>query len=99
MSKATHPPQKRRAVKRATTAPAIASSPAPDTPNTAFPVVGIGASAGGIEALEQFLSPVPPASGLAFVVVQQYLVPQYLDRPSPARKLHNHIRLQRLMSR
>jgi two-component system CheB/CheR fusion protein len=28
-------------------------------------VVGIGASAGGLEALEQFLTQVPPASGLA----------------------------------
>ena len=35
-----------------------------------IPIVGIGASAGGLEALEQFLGHVPPASGLAFVVVQ-----------------------------
>ncbi len=33
-------------------------------------IVGIGASAGGLEALELFLGHVPPASGLAFVVVQ-----------------------------
>lgn len=33
-------------------------------------VVGLGASAGGLEALEAFLRAVPPASGLAFVVVQ-----------------------------
>jgi len=35
-----------------------------------FPIVGIGASAGGLEALEQFLRHVPEASGLAFVIVQ-----------------------------
>jgi two-component system CheB/CheR fusion protein len=35
-----------------------------------FPVVGIGASAGGLEALEQFLKHVPEQSGMAFVVVQ-----------------------------
>ena len=35
-----------------------------------FPIVGIGASAGGLEALEQFLKHVPKGSGLAFVVVQ-----------------------------
>lgn len=35
-----------------------------------FPIVGIGASAGGLEALELFLAHVPPACGLAFVVVQ-----------------------------
>ena len=33
-------------------------------------VVGIGASAGGLEALEQFLRNVPDRSGLAFVIVQ-----------------------------
>lgn len=35
-----------------------------------FPVIGIGASAGGLEALEQFLSRVPKGSGMAFVIVQ-----------------------------
>src|ERR1700678_2987476 len=35
-----------------------------------FPIVGLGASAGGLEALEQFLSHVPKACGLGFVVVQ-----------------------------
>ncbi|EAQ02277.1 possible chemotaxis cheB/cheR fusion protein [Pseudooceanicola batsensis HTCC2597] len=34
-----------------------------------FPVVGIGASAGGLEALTQFLSTVPENAGLCFVVV------------------------------
>jgi two-component system CheB/CheR fusion protein len=33
-------------------------------------IVGLGASAGGLEALTQFLAHVPPASGLAYVVVQ-----------------------------
>src|SRR5258706_3092034 len=33
-------------------------------------VVGIGASAGGLEALEQFLRAVPARSGLAYVIVQ-----------------------------
>ncbi len=33
-------------------------------------VVGIGASAGGLEALEQFLAKVPPDSGMAFVIIQ-----------------------------
>jgi len=38
--------------------------------NSSFPIVGIGASAGGLEALEQFLGQVPKESGLGFVVVQ-----------------------------
>jgi two-component system CheB/CheR fusion protein len=35
-----------------------------------FPIVGIGASAGGLEALESFLANVPAQSGMAFVIVQ-----------------------------
>ncbi len=34
-----------------------------------FPIVGIGASAGGLEAFEEFFTEMPPNSGLAFVVV------------------------------
>ena len=40
-----------------------------DDPGTTR-VVGLGASAGGLEALEQFLASVPAGSGLAYVVVQ-----------------------------
>ena len=36
----------------------------------AFPVVGIGASAGGLEALESFFSQVPAGCNMAFVVIQ-----------------------------
>lgn len=39
-------------------------------------VVGIGASAGGLEALEQLFSHVPESTGLAYVVVQ-HLAPQH----------------------
>ncbi|HOY59979.1 MAG TPA: chemotaxis protein CheB, partial [Verrucomicrobiota bacterium] len=35
-----------------------------------FPIVGIGSSAGGLEALEQFLGHVQAQSGMAFVIVQ-----------------------------
>ena len=42
---------------------------AENTP-TGFPIVGIGASAGGLEALELFLKNVPEDSGMAFVIVQ-----------------------------
>ncbi|MGE5216824.1 MAG: chemotaxis protein CheB, partial [Chloroflexota bacterium] len=34
-----------------------------------FPIVGIGASAGGLNAFEQFFSNMPPQSGAAFVLV------------------------------
>jgi two-component system, chemotaxis family, CheB/CheR fusion protein len=39
-------------------------------PRLAFPVVGIGASAGGLEAFTAFFSVMPPDSGMAFVLVQ-----------------------------
>jgi two-component system, chemotaxis family, CheB/CheR fusion protein len=35
-----------------------------------FPIVGIGASAGGLEALESFFSNMPADTGLGFVVIQ-----------------------------
>lgn len=35
-----------------------------------FPIVGIGSSAGGLEALEVFLQHVPEQSGMAFIIVQ-----------------------------
>lgn len=38
--------------------------------SASFPIVGIGASAGGLTALEQFLSHVPPQCGLAFMAGQ-----------------------------
>jgi len=50
------------------------------------PIIGIGASAGGLEALEQFFSHVPHDSGLAYVVVQhldpvkESLLPDLLQR-------------------
>lgn len=41
-----------------------------------FPVVGIGASAGGLEAFVQFLSALPADTGMTFVLVQ-HLDPQH----------------------
>ncbi len=35
-----------------------------------FPIVGIGASAGGLEAFEQFFTNMPPDKGMAFVLIQ-----------------------------
>jgi len=46
--------------------------------STPFPIVGIGASAGGVKALESFFRAMPPAPGIAFVIIT-HLAP---DRPS-----------------
>ncbi len=43
---------------------------APRVPPPVFPVIAIGASAGGLEALEKFLKPIPVDCGAAFVVIQ-----------------------------
>ncbi len=49
-------------------------------------IVGIGASAGGLEALEHFLGHVPAGSGMAFVIVQHLdpthkgIMPELLQR-------------------
>ncbi len=54
--------------------------------NAHFPIVAIGASAGGLEALEQFLGQVPANCGIAFVVIQHLdpthagLLPELLQR-------------------
>ena len=54
-----------------------------------FPIIGIGASAGGLEALELFLKNVPPASGMAFVIVQHLdpthkgIMAELLQRSTP----------------
>ncbi|MEI6209646.1 MAG: chemotaxis protein CheB [Desulfuromonadales bacterium] len=49
----------------------------PESPPPLFPIVGIGTSAGGLEALELFLSHVPKECGMAFVVVQ-HLSPDHV---------------------
>ncbi len=49
-------------------------SPVADTqstdPQTKFPVVGLGASAGGLESMTTFFQSMPPNTGIAFVVIQ-----------------------------
>lgn len=42
------------------------------------PIIGIGCSAGGLEALERFLGHVPTGSGMAFVIVQ-HLDPRHVS--------------------
>ncbi|WP_010545261.1 CheR family methyltransferase [Sphingomonas elodea] len=57
-----------------------------DAPTTTLPVVGIGASAGGLEALREMLAPARAPTGMAFVIVQhldpnhESMLAQLLDR-------------------
>ena len=56
--------------------PELILPPAEPDPSTPIYYVGVGASAGGLEALEAFFSPMAPDSGLAFIVIQ-HLSPDY----------------------
>ena len=55
-------------------------------PNDSFPIVGVGASAGGLKALKSLLGHLPDKPALAFVVIQhldptrESLVPQLLSK-------------------
>jgi two-component system CheB/CheR fusion protein len=50
--------------------PAAAPNPEQERPETAFRVVGIGASAGGLEACTKLLDALPTETGLAYILVQ-----------------------------
>ena len=70
------------------TSPEEAPKPT-DQPKESFPIVGIGASAGGLEALESFLENVPTNSGMAFVIIQHLdpthkaMMAELLQRSTP----------------
>lgn len=80
--------------------------PSPVPARTLAPViraVGLGASAGGLAPLEQFLSQVPVPSGLAYLVVQHMdpthptLLSQLLQR-STVMPVHQAVNTQRLQA-
>ena len=67
-----------------------------------FPIVGIGASAGGLEALEQFFDNMPSDSGMAFVVIQHLdpnhkgMMPELLQRTTEMKVMQvtDHLQVQ-----
>jgi two-component system CheB/CheR fusion protein len=65
-----------------------------------FPIVGIGASAGGLEALEEFFKNMPENSGMAFVVIQHLdpdhvgMMPELLQRTTRMKVLQATDRLK-----
>ena len=77
------------------------SPPKDETPNR-FPIIGIGASAGGLEAFTELLKHLPLDSGMGFVLVQ-HLDPQHesaltqlLKRATsmPVREITNNLRVE-----
>jgi two-component system CheB/CheR fusion protein len=87
--------QSQRGPKQPTAIPSTTPPPSPDAAPSApphhFPIVGIGASAGGLEALELFLKSVTVGSGMAFVIVQHLdpthkgMMAELLQRATPMR--------------
>lgn len=81
----------------------LLSLPLTSTPATPdFPIVGIGASAGGLEAIELFLRNVPEKSGMAFVIVlhldpnHKGMMAELLQRSTSMRvvQIHDHLRVE-----
>ncbi|MEZ6071303.1 MAG: chemotaxis protein CheB [Pirellulales bacterium] len=83
---------------RSATVP-TAPAPEPQTDGTSdrcpFHVVGIGASAGGLEALEKFFDNVPRDSNVAFVVVQ-HLSPDFKSLMDELLARHTELAIHRV---
>jgi two-component system CheB/CheR fusion protein len=78
------------------------SAQEPDAASKGFPIVGVGASAGGLEAFTQLLSNLPTGTGMGFVLIQHLdpghasALPQILTRatPMPVREITNNLRVE-----
>ena len=58
-------------------------------------IVGIGASAGGLQALEQFFDNMPDDSGMAFVVIQ-HLSPEFKSQMGELLKQHTRMPIRQV---
>jgi two-component system, chemotaxis family, CheB/CheR fusion protein len=99
---ATHgeqPPSRERPAKRKAIQPATNTM---DTDRPGFPIVGVGASAGGLEALEELFGSMPADMGLAFIVVTHQhpehtsMLPELLARTTgmPVRQVAGGTKLE-----
>ena len=64
-------------------------------PDKALHIVAIGASAGGLQALEQFFDNMPPDSGMAFVVIQ-HLSPGFKSQMNELLRRNTSMPVQRV---
>ncbi len=67
----------------------------PEDKDIDFTIVGIGASAGGLESLERFFKSMPPDNGMAFVIVQ-HLSPDYKSLMVELLSKHTSIPVHRI---
>jgi two-component system, chemotaxis family, CheB/CheR fusion protein len=73
-----------------------------DLSNLQFPVVGIGASAGGLDAVKTFLKALPAKSGIAYVFIQhlspehESMLPELLQKiaPFPVQQITDNVHLE-----
>ncbi len=91
-------PARARSTRRAPRAtPDSAAATTPDQ-RAPFTVVGVGASAGGLDAFSQFLKALPPDTGFAYVLISHLApdhssaLPEILSRVSsmPVRQVEDH---------
>jgi two-component system CheB/CheR fusion protein len=73
-----------------------------DTAGSQFPVVGIGASAGGLDAVKSFLQALPAKSGMAYVFIQhlspehESILPEILQRVAsfPVQQITDNLHIE-----
>jgi two-component system CheB/CheR fusion protein len=74
---------------------ATPAAPPAHTGGPPFPVVGLGASAGGLQALQTFFDHTPPDTGMAFVVVL-HLSPTYPSTAAGLLQQHTAMPVQQV---
>jgi two-component system CheB/CheR fusion protein len=67
--------------------------PHPARPPNPFPIVGLGASAGGLETLEKFIAEIPGDSGVAFVAVT-HQHPGHISMLPELLRRHAHLQVE-----
>ncbi len=86
MKKSTNKSKRKRAAAGSSQVSAVGKTPAKGIKKNSFYIVGMGGSAGGLEAFGQFFAHVPADSGMAFVLVPHLdpthkgMMPELLQR-------------------
>jgi two-component system CheB/CheR fusion protein len=94
MAKREAPSKKRASPAEPEPKPKGAAGPLNLSPRAQFPIVGIGASAGGLAAFEAFLSAVPPDNESAMaVVLVQHLSPDHKSILSELVQRYTHMQV------
>ena len=87
------PPSPTRAL--TSTAAGVAETPDVPAPSKPHYIVGIGASAGGLEALEHLFDHIPADTGLSYVVVQ-HLSPDFVSMMDELLSRHTKLQIYRV---